>query len=173
MTALTDAQLETLCVLLKNSSPSFYPSAAVFLNDLYVTGCRPEELLKIELWDLFSEAPNIMKLQPLKGNSQRLILQSDLSAEWINDWENAQKPYGGLSKRQLNYATELVNPAGVMVVGDRDTVTYIYRYNRVNQLKNSGSTWPEIQEYFGWFNPTMPYSYASRIIEVTNTGWIP
>lgn len=165
---LAPSELAQLCVDLINTDTYYTGFVRAFLSDVYYTGCRPHEPIQINRWSLAPGDPTTFVLQPLKGNAPRFILRLAMSDQFNFAFNNNIRPYGQLTLRQIEYQVKLINPVGKMYVGNRECVSYIYRYSKVNQLLSEGYSWPEIQSYFGWFNPDMPFSYASRIVSVTN-----
>jgi hypothetical protein len=168
MTKLKVAELQQLCERLSQQPQPYYNEVSNFLKDSMFTGCRPNELIEIWRWSPKIGSDSKFILVPEKGNAEREILKAGLSANFQSSVINQTNPYKGLSLRQIQISTMKINPAGKMVVGDRNCNTYIYRYNKVCQMRLAGTSWEDIQKFFGWFNPTMPFSYAEREIFVTN-----
>lgn len=105
-------------------------------------------------------------MQPQKGNLTREIPKASLSQN-LNDAISGQyDSYNGLTIRQIEYAIKQINPVGRMEVGNREMVAYLFRYNKVKMLYDAGWTDSEIQVYFGWVNPPIPWNYNSKIVEV-------
>ena len=166
MFLLSNAQLLELCQFLLTATQPYYPLASDYLRDLFYTGCRSMEPLTPALWQ-FNPAPGDgYLLQPLKGNFVREILPGRMSANFDFAIENNIQPYNGLTLRQLEYSMKIINPCGNMTVGNRETVTYIFRYNYINTLLAEGLTTEEIRVIMGWYNPGMPHSYASKDVYV-------
>lgn len=171
MTPITDEELDELCILIRDAAPPFYEVVASFVNDLYNTGCRPMELLQVDRWELQPSSPPYYTMQPGKGNFLRAILQSDISTDLQEAIQFNYKPYQDLTLRQLEFSMKQVNPAGKCYHMTKEMVSYLFRYNRCKILVNDGIPDSGIQEYFGWYNPGMPWSYGSSVIEVTNYIW--
>ena len=168
MTEITDSELLRICQFVSNYPQTFYTTIESFINDLYTTGCRPNELLQLTRWVQSENHIEYFSMQPEKGNLSREIPKAFLSQNFINAWLGSYRPYQKLSLRQLEYGMKQVIPNGKIKVEHKEMVAYIFRYNKVKMLVGAGYNNSYIQTFFGWLNPPMPWNYNSKIILVSN-----
>jgi hypothetical protein len=166
MFALNNQEVLQLSQYFLTAPFRFYDVVSSFVSDAYNCGARPMELLEISRWSDSMVNPGYWTMQPQKGNLTREILKTSLSSNLNNAIAGAFAPYNGLSLRQIEYAIKQINPCGRMEVGSREMVAYLFRYNKVKMMFDSGATNTEIQTYFGWLNPPIPWNYNSKIVEV-------
>jgi hypothetical protein len=166
MFALNNQEVLQLSQYFLTAPFRFYNIVSSFVSDAYSCGARPSEFLEVDRWQESIIDSNYWTMQPQKGNSTREILKASLSDN-LNDAIIGQYPsYNGLTLRQIEYAIKQINPVGRMEVGNREMVAYLFRYNKVKTLYDAGWTDSEIQLYFGWLNPPIPWDYNSKIVEV-------
>lgn len=170
MPSITNNELDIICQFITNYPPPFYESVQSFAQDLYSTGCRPEELLDVSRWITSILDPAFFTLTPLKGNFTREILKGALSDNFILAWTNNVMPYESLSLRQLNYSMKQIYPVGRMFSITKIIVSYPFRYNAVRRLLSQGFTQAQISVIFGWVAPTIIASYSTQPIESTGGG---
>lgn len=166
MTDINSSELLRICQYIGNFPPFYYSIAQDFCNDLYTTGCRPTELIEVTRWEQSIFDADYWTMQPQKGNNQREILKASLSDGLNAAIIGQYRPYNRLTIRQLEYAMKQYITTGMIAKDDKEMVSYIFRYNKVKMLLAEGATNPEIQEYFGWLNPPMPWNYGSAQLKV-------
>lgn len=159
MTVLTNEQLDDLCLLLKNYDSYYWSECNIFLDDLYYTGCRSQELFRINRW--FVSGVNTVGLLPFKGNNTRTFFDDFLSVNLNEAIVNQVKPYNGLTLRQLMFEINRVNPYGQIYVEDKPMDAYIFRYNAVKKMVADGIDYDEIKDFFGWTTTAMINQYNS------------
>jgi hypothetical protein len=163
---ISATELQSLCQYICNFPPPFYSIVSDFVNDLYATGCRPTELIQTNRWVQSLIDINYWTMQPQKGNNTREILKSSVSNNLNQAIINQVKPYQQLTVRQLEYSMKQIIPVGHIYKETKEMVSYIFRYNRVKILLGTGATNGQIQTFFGWLNPPMPWNYGSAQISV-------
>lgn len=159
---LTSDQLQIICQFITLYPPPYSNIVTDFINDLYVTGCRPNELLDATRWIENPGNADQWKLTPEKGNDPRYFYKSILSASLTNAIVNQIPPYDRLTLRQLEYVMHRVNPVGSLMTDDKLISAYIFRYNRVRDFVRDGKTDPQVQSIFGWDNIGLVARYNGR-----------
>jgi hypothetical protein len=170
MIPITDNELEDLCNYLSSASYIYYPVATNFFQDLYKTGCRPEELLEPMLWSYIS--PTQIILQPLKGNNNRTFAETELSTSLIYAIQNSIAPYDGLSLRQLESVLYKIIPVLKIQTAEKNAIGYMFRYNKVKQLFTAGTTTAAVTAIFGWSSEAFATLYNSQTL-YRNSDWPP
>jgi hypothetical protein len=166
MTDINSQELLQICQFICNFPPPFYSIVSDFVNDLYTTGARPTELLETNRWQQSIINIGYWTMQPQKGNNTREILKTSLSNNLNNAIINQVRPYQMLSLRQLEYSMKQIIPTGPVEKDTKAMVSYIFRYNKVKMLLGTGATNTQIQTFFGWLNPPMPWNYGSAQLSV-------
>jgi hypothetical protein len=156
---LTDSELEDLCNYLSALTYIYYPIATDYFHDIYVTGCRPKELVSITRWT-YIDSSNVT-LIPLKGNSIRYFNATTLSASFVYAIQNQIEPYNGLTIRQLSSVLKKILPVPQVTAPEKSAIDYMFRYNRVKQYAIAGYTDPAIQAIFGWSSALLATGYRT------------
>lgn len=157
MTVLSNSDLQNLCAYLVNVDKYYWNECNWFLNDIYQTGCRSMELFRIERWSIIDE--DYLQLTPFKGNYNRTFLASDFSSNFVAAVASQIKPYNGLTLRQLMFLINRYSYYPQIYHHDKPIDAYLFRYNRVKQLKEAGYTDSYVQSYFGWLSVSMVSKY--------------
>ena len=163
---ISTTELQSLCQYICNFPPPFYSIVSDFVNDLYTTGCRPTELIQTNRWIQSIIDANYWTMQPQKGNNTREILKSSISTNLNQAIINQVRPYQHLTVRQLEYSMKQIIPVGTITKDTKEMVSYIFRYNRVKILLGKGATNGQIQTFFGWLNPPLPWNYGSAQLAI-------
>lgn len=158
---INNNELTRICQFLTLAQPPFYNEVTNYLNDLYVTGCRATEPLLFNRWQWNTPDSNTVTLTPLKLSHDRIFQKGMLSASLLTAIENQIKPYGSLTLRQIEYSMRAVSAFGTMLLTERYTVAYAFRYYKVRDLLNDGRTQSEVNTLFGWNNPLMSERYST------------
>ena len=148
MIAINDDELLILCQFMVLAPPPFYSTVSEFLFDIYVTGCRPNELLDISLWSENVIDSEYWDLQPLKGNNVRTFKKVMLSDSLNYAIVNSVDPYDGITLRQIEYSIKQISPFITVMLLDRYAVVYCNRYNKVRDYLRDGKTQLEITALF-------------------------
>lgn len=162
---IDDNQLNETCNYLANTAYIYYPIVQDFNKDALSTGCRPEELLQIDLWAYIDA--NHITLQPLKGNTERTFTEAQLTAGLVFAIQNQIRPYQSLSLRQIESVNKKILLYKTIGTENKSAISYIFRYNKVKQLKLSGYTDAAIQQMFGWSTVERVNTYFAQRIYVT------
>lgn len=159
MTLITDNDLNLYCSLLIEKSITYH-----FLNEyltfLYNSGCRPTEPLLSSVFVGKFQDHSI--IQPLKNNNPRSIPNNIIPTSiWsIND------DYGSYySLKHYDTIIRMIKkfnmPFWIYTI-DKNSLLYLFRYNYVRNLKNSGLSNVEIQLKMGWKNLGIVNSYLTK-----------
>lgn len=159
---LSTEDLEELCNYLSTLTYHYYPIATDFFHDLYITGCRPTELLQSNYWQYVTSSD--IRLSPRKGNLTRFFTEVQLSTNLVFSIQNSIRPYNSLSLRQLTSVLKKILPVPEITSPHKSAIDYMFRYNRVKQFAVAGKTDLEISTIFGWNNALMATSYRTAII---------
>lgn len=161
-TEINDTELNELCGYLTAQTYSYFPIAKSFIEDLFSTGCRPNELIDVTRWNFISE--NEIILSPLKSNYNRSFTSSQLSDSLLFAIENNIKPYDGLTLRQLESIIKKILPMVQVGTESKSAIAYIFRYNFVKQLHESGVTDNAIKDVMGWSSILLASSYYLKVL---------
>jgi hypothetical protein len=159
MTVLSNENLDNLCKSLRDYDDYYWYQTNDFLRDLYYTGCRSQELFKINRWSITDE--NTCQLIPFKSNNNRRFTSSLLSGNFIGSIMEQKKPYSGLTLRQLMFQVNRRNIYGQIFVDGKEMDAYIFRYNKVKLMVADGVAISDIQDFFGWTSSAMVFKYAN------------
>lgn len=169
---ISDTTLNELCFYMISQTYPYYPIVTEFNTDLYYTGCRPNELLNTSLWTYNS--PTDIQLSPLKGNSTRYFVASNLTDNLLFAIQNNTKPYQGLTLRQLQYVNKKVMPTPQVQTIDKSSVSYMYRYNYIKQLSLQGLSNAAIATRMGQSSSVIAAGYVGeRLYSTTQLPPLP
>lgn len=140
-------------------APFYWYGSFYYFFDLWITGCRPVELLRQE--NLTIEG-NEMKIVTAKTNEVRTIPINLLSVHLVDAVREGYKAYEGLTYDQLMHEFYRLWPMPRIYTEDKEVGLYCFRYNRAYLLHNDGLTLPEITNFFAWQNPHRAGHYVSR-----------
>jgi hypothetical protein len=157
LSVLTDEELSDLTSYLSSASYIYYPIATDYFHDLYVTGCRPMELLTVSNWSF--NGIDTYTLQPLKGNNLRYFTSADLSNSLKEAIQLQIDPYHSLSYRQLKSVLYKIIPVVIIMTEKKNAIEYMFRYNRVKEDYKAGMSYADITTKFGWVSLMLAYSY--------------
>jgi hypothetical protein len=163
---IDNTQLRTIAQFIQQYTPPFYNEVTMFVSDLYVTGCRPQELLQTNRWTQSIIDSDYWTLTPEKNNDTREIQKSILSDNLTFAIENQIRPYNDLTQRQLEYSIQQINPVARLFADTKIIIAYLYRYNKVREMLDDGITQNEISTAFGWIAPTILASYTTKQISI-------
>lgn len=164
MVELTLSQLNDSLSAVRTPVLGYNPAYFELYEILWLTGCRPSELLDKSRW-AYGGGANV-RLQPLKGNAQRVFpsgLIPDYFKDWINDLNNL---FDGLTLRQLEYSFKFLYAYPVAFKGDKRSVLYLFRYRVAKSMYASGLSVATITSYFGWSSETIALGYINSQIFV-------
>jgi site-specific recombinase XerD len=146
--------IENMPVYLKNQQPYF--------NLLYLTGCRPKELLQINLWSQPSE--DKITLLPLKNNDKREFKPSDLPAWWIEAVNSQINPLTLHTVRQYRFTFNRVFKYANCAILTKQVELYLFRHNRFKQLSMEGYPVTTIREIMGEKTLSIVNGYINSVI---------
>jgi hypothetical protein len=155
-------QLKILSQYLTTATLPYYTWATDFINDLYNTGARPNELLQVNRWTTNPSDPNQWQMLPQKANALRYFDKNLLSDSFNTSVINQSRPYQNLTLRQLEYVIHRVNPVGAVATIDKLISAYMFRYNRVRTMVADGMTNAQIRTSFGWSDVALVETYNGR-----------
>lgn len=158
---VTNEKLDNALRNLLTEKGYYYWMAQSFFNDMYITGCRSEELLFKERWSIDGD---LITLVTFKTKKKRSWFVGDLSKELTEAIRYDVQPYGGLTQYQLmaefKKHFKLVN----LHCGNKATQLYAFRYNRARIAYSELKDVSEVMKYMGWENPTVAQGYISNTL---------
>lgn len=164
MSAITQEQLNTLCLNYLQPLPFYSWNEAIFYQMLYYTGCRPAEALRADRWTYVSGRTFL--LNPLKGNNTRTIVINEEVPRLLEYLITGETWLNKYSLAKFRYIWDKFNTYGQLVKGDKGIDLYSYRTLYIKKLKyTDGKTNAEIQAEMGWTNSHLPAIYYNSVIE--------
>ena len=164
MQILTNAEIQDRCITIINSLPSWYLSRLPYFQFLYATGCRPEEPLDISRF--YKISPTIIEFVPLKNNNHRRLYISELPIQFTAALEDNRQFYDSYRRRQLNFIMNKLIGLNKVYVDNKEVGLYLFRYNYVKQLFESGFNYDDITIIMGWHSVDMAFKYVSKKLYV-------
>lgn len=140
-------------------APFYWYGAFYYFFDMWITGCRPIELLRPEALSLTADEVSIVTA---KTGFVRTIPKAMLSINLIDALENGTRPYEGLTYDQLMNEFRRLFPLPKLYTEEKEVSMYVFRYNRAFELFRDGISVPDIQKYFAWENPDRASHYITR-----------
>lgn len=158
---VTNEKLDKALLDLIINSTFYYWMAQSFFSDMYITGCRSEELLFKERWSIDED---LITLTTFKTNKKRSWFVNELSNEFTEAIKYDVQPYGGLTSYQLmaEYKKhfKLVN----LHCGEKATQLYSFRYNRARIEHERVQDVKEVMLYMGWDNQNVAMGYITNTL---------
>ena len=155
---LTNSELNTLLQEVINHTLLQHHYSTDYFQDLYFTGCRSQELLRIDRWKLYSDKA---ALSTLKTEAIRIFPISHLSSEFIASLADQRQPYNGLTYDQLTREFRQVIKLHPIWSGDRIADTYWFRYNRARMEYEKSHNLLHVMDYFGWYSAAIASKYIT------------
>jgi len=162
MYILSDAEILSVCLRVQEYHEEYDQVTNDFFTVLLNTGCRPEELMNITRWTWNGISP--IDMQPLKGNNLRGFQKADLTPAFIQHIEAQEQYFNIYSIDKYNYIFNKYNSFGPLRVQNKLIRNYLYRYNKVRQLRLEGWSFERITNWFGWTNSGIVTGYAVKEI---------
>jgi site-specific recombinase XerD len=156
---LTNQLLKELCETIVTHKYVYYPQANDYFTILYQTGCRTQEPIQINRWQALEGG---IRMQPQKANNTRDFKYDELPESYVKDIRTQNKPFNGLTERQLTSVLKKLSPYVRVTTEIKEVTAYIYRYNFVKQMSDSGFTKEEIMNIMGWKNIAMVNEYVQQ-----------
>ncbi len=160
---VTNSQLDEALQNLITHSNFYYPQVQDYFMDMYITGCRPTELLLPELWQ--DVGPGF-RLQTLKTGTVRLIDAELLSNEFTNAIVNNERPYAGLTHYQIEAEYKRHFKLSELMCGKKMVQMYSFRYNRARIACNELTDLSIVMEVMGWKNPEIAKGYITNTLNL-------
>lgn len=161
---LTDMQLSTsrinqICLEVVNSKELYWSASKFFFHDLYITGCRPSELLQINKW---TRVGDTLELITAKTEAKRKFRVEWLSHNLIEAIIEDKHPYDALTYDQLTLEFRKVTTLHPIWIGKKCVDTYLFRYNRARQMFEERKNVVEVMNFFGWLSDKVAYGYIHQ-----------
>lgn len=133
--------------------------SADYFQDLYITGCRSNELLLPNRWKLYSDKA---ALSTLKTEAIRIFPISVLSSNFIYSLADGNLPYNGLTYDQVTREFRQVVKLHPIYSGNRIADTYLFRYNRAKLEFEKSNNLLHVMDYFGWYSGNIASKYITQ-----------
>tara|TARA_R110000782_G_scaffold48657_2_gene106425 strand:- start:938 stop:1438 length:501 start_codon:yes stop_codon:yes gene_type:complete len=156
---LTNAEIETRCSDMLIKAESIYPYYLPYLEYLYSTGSRPVESLRSDY--VVSVTSDSYIVQPDKKNNLRIILFSNINNTYKSFLDGSMVYIRPNQYQKLNVVGQSLQAPSNYRSEIRDFGLYLFRYNYVRKLHDSGMSIEDIQIEMGWKNILMVTRYLT------------
>lgn len=160
---VSDSQLNSLCVFLKNNSSYYYSYVNHYFELMYLTGCRANEAVNYRLWHPSGDL--VINLLPLKFNNQREFLINYINCFLIDNLIASNFSVFSVNYSKINY--HILNQIRYykITIGDKSSSCHLFRHNFAKQLKLAGKSDLEIKHILGERNQSSANSYIYSVIK--------
>ena len=135
---------------------------SIFKDMLFLTGCRPQEVLYAHLW---SVAPNgSLFLQPLKNNNPREFLPAELNQDFYDSVINNDFLFFGGELRSYNRHWNRLQGVPLMSLDNSFITWRLFRHRYIKKLSIDGFTVPQIMGWTGHKVPAIVTGYINSAI---------
>lgn len=160
---VSNTELEYLCYKLKSTVNKEYLYISNILELLYITGCRGQEAIKTNFWEV--SANQYIILHPQKNNNMRLFDRNIFSESTINYLQITPHFDNLTSYKRLNYfINQNISHLGISLF-NKKIVTHLFRHNYVRKLIQQGLQPIEIQQLMGHLEVGTTERYFNSPIE--------
>lgn len=160
---LSDSELDSICLSLVNQELPYFSAFHEAFVLLYLTGCRVEEIFAVHRWERLQGYE--MMFLPQKDNYWRYVTLDSRCDSFIDAVVGKYKPFGGLSSGQLNSVFYNFSEYSNFRVGSKPVSLYLFRYNFIRKLHNSGLNINQIADKMGYTSTTVVGGYLTAEIE--------
>jgi hypothetical protein len=160
---LNDSELDSICLSLVNQNLPYFSAFHEAFVLLYLTGCRVEEIFAVHRWERLQGYE--MMFLPQKDNYWRYVTLDSRCDNFIDAVVGKYKPFGGLSSGQLNSLFYNFSQYSNYKVGSKPVSLYLFRYNFIRKLHNSGLNINQIADKMGYTSTTVVGGYLTAEIE--------
>lgn len=160
---LSDSELDSICLSLVSQNLPYFSAFHEAFVLLYLTGCRVEEIFDIHRWERLQGYE--MMFLPQKDNYWRYVTLDSRCDNFIDAVVGKYKPFGGLSSGQLNSLFYNFSEYSNYKVGSKAVSLYLFRYNFIRKLHNSGLNINQIADRMGYTSTTVVGGYLTAQIE--------
>lgn len=163
MTIITDLELKNICDNLLNAPNYYNDDMNRCLNVIHEFGLRTNEIFQPN--DKFSIDSNLnVIIDTFKGSNPRVLDRSLFDSVFYSRIQNNIAPVQFMRHSVINYYIRQVNYPKIYYSGNQEITTYLFRYNRIRQMKIQGFTNQQITSYFGWVSNSIVLSYLNNEI---------
>jgi hypothetical protein len=160
---LNDSELDSICLSLVNQNLPYFSAFHEAFVLLYLTGCRVEEIFAVHRWERLQGYE--MMFLPQKDNYWRYVTLDSRCDNFIDAVVGKYKPFGGLSSGQLNSLFYNFSQYSNYKVGSKPVSLYLFRYNFIRKLHNSGLNINQIADKMGYTSTNVVGGYLTAEIE--------
>jgi hypothetical protein len=160
---LNDSELDSICLSLVNQNLPYFSAFHEAFVLLYLTGCRVEEIFAVHRWERLQGYEMIFL--PQKDNYWRYVTLDSRCDSFIDAVVGRYKPFGGLSSGQLNSLFYNFSEYSNYKVGSKPISLYLFRYNFIRKLHNSGLNINQIADKMGYTSTSVVGGYLTAEIE--------
>lgn len=162
MNLMSNYELQYSLTNARDNVPNYYPFLTTILQVLYSTGCRPHELLDINLWYRLDGAYFVLKA--LKGNNIRSILVSDLPVDFISYVDANYFPWSLSNYRQFTYQFLNIYIYPTAIIDSKKCALYLYRHAFIKRLSDAGLSVEQIRQITGHKSDAVVEGYINSMI---------
>jgi integrase len=142
--------------------PIWYSDLKDFMYTLFWTGCRPDEVLKLNLWSDYGE--EVLRLEALKDNNPRIIPKEAVAEVFLDSILNNYPYFQSYNYNKFNQSFARVYQYPNAYVLDKRCGLYLFRHYYIKKLWYDGLTIPEIMQITGHKSPPIVEGYINSII---------
>jgi len=129
-----------------------------------MTGSRPVEVLRNDYF--VSLDGSLITVQPDKKNNQRIIQDVDVNNIMYAFLTTDYLYLKVRDYKRLNQTFHIASAPNNYIVEDKEMVLYLFRFNKVKKLVDSGLTDEQVRVKMGWNNILMVQKYYNTIVYV-------
>lgn len=163
MAIITPAQLDQICLVTLENSTSGLQWVSDCLTQMYLTGCRPADMFRMNAWSFVSDFD--LQLLPSKKNLPRYFPIFQWPIYCLELIEAGLPPFYPYSARRLLMYYKRLTPIPFLICGAKDIETYIFRHNYIKQLYIQGASVSDISTLLGYSSDTVTLGYINSVIE--------
>jgi len=140
----------------------YYYQTRDFFKDLYITGCRPCELLEPERWSI---KEGFYELITAKTGAVRKIPYHFLSDTFKGSLTDGYVMYDVLSYSKVQLEFKRLFPLPKVNIQGKVLELYLFRHNRAKVMYKETNDIKAVQLFFAWGSVNMAENYIFSTIE--------
>jgi hypothetical protein len=161
-TILDTSDLRQCANIVLSNIDKYFPEYSYYFHTLNLTGCRPLEPLKIDLWSFKTNGD--IQLNPLKHNNPRTFNPNSLPSDFVNYLISNNLPFNDARLRTLLRTFHKMNSYGRLSLFNDGSALYLFRYLKAKEMYDSGLGVSDVHNYFGWKHPGLANRYIEKVI---------
>lgn len=160
MEIVSDNELNTICLELLEVPRYLNNDYYISLQFMYVTGCRTNEIFQdVDKYSIIEG--NLFSMHTFKGSAVRYFDINTISSLIVNRVLEGFKPVLYVRHSGVNYYIKQKLYPYPIFNGNSSELSYLFRYNRIKQMKIEGFSNNEITSFFGWTDNMTIFNYLN------------